>query len=72
LLQQPLMTREASVTFLRERGFPISLSTLEKLSMPSAGNGPAVAKYWGRRPLYSPAELLAWAEARCRIPERAA
>ena len=60
------MTRKETAAFLRQRGFPIGNSTLNKLCMPSSGQGPLVAAWWGRRPLYDPADALAWAEARVR------
>jgi hypothetical protein len=64
------MTRKQTAVYLRELGIPIGDSTLDKLCMPSANQGPPVAAWWGRRPLYDPADALAWAEARMR-PDRA-
>jgi hypothetical protein len=62
---EPLMTRERLLAFLNnEVGVPISESTLDKLCAPSVGQGPPVAAYWGKRPLYSKAAARAWAESR--------
>jgi len=60
------MTRKETAAFLRDRGFPVGDGTLDKLCMPSAGEGPPVAAWWGRRPLYDPVAVLAWAESRIR------
>jgi hypothetical protein len=59
-----LQRREAA-EFLQGRGFPVSARTLEKLAC--AGGGPPIKK-WGRRVLYEPAALLAWATARLSAP----
>jgi hypothetical protein len=60
------MTRGQLAAFLRRNGIPIGDSTLDKLCMPTVNEGPPVAAWWGRRPLYDPADALAWAEARMR------
>jgi hypothetical protein len=60
------LTRRELVKFLQEHGYPVSLSTLAKLSMPSRGEGPTPAGAWGGRHLYRPADGLAWAKARFR------
>jgi hypothetical protein len=49
---------------LRELGYPISDSLLDKLCAPSVGQGPPVAGWWGRRPLYDLDDAIAWAESR--------
>jgi hypothetical protein len=69
-----LYTRGDAVKFLRERGFPISVSTMNRLSMPSCGQGPRVDRWFGVRPLYRSDDLLAWAQTRCRpgTPDEAA
>ena len=69
---KPLLTRSELGAFLRASGYPIGESTLHKLCMPSRGEGPPVAKLWGKRPLYKPEDALAWAEARARVPEATA
>ena len=60
------LTRRQLVEFLRERGFPISLSTLAKLSMPSRNEGPKPAGVWGNKALYHPDAALRWARSRFR------
>jgi hypothetical protein len=66
-LPERFLTRRELHEFLREPGIPIGWSTLTKLAAPACGKGPPVAGYWpgqGRteRPLYRPAEALAWAQ----------
>src|SRR5215471_3525874 len=63
-LQAERLTREQVAVYLSMSGFPITLSTLEKLCAPAIGDGPPVEMWWGRRPLYSPEQCLAWARAR--------
>jgi hypothetical protein len=60
------LTRQQVGAYLRGCGFPIGDGTLNKLCMPTANEGPPVAAWWGRRPLYDPDEVLTWAEARMR------
>jgi hypothetical protein len=51
--------------FLREHvGVTLAQSTIEKMFSPSRGEGPAPAAFWGRRPVFLPADVLAWAKAR--------
>jgi hypothetical protein len=60
-----LFTRAEAAEFVAvELGFPLSFSTLEKLC--ALREGPPVARWWGRRPLYARNDLKAWAEARSR------
>jgi hypothetical protein len=61
---KPLMTRKELAAFLRAQGYPIGNSTLDKLCMPSAYEGPPVARLWGKRKLYAPEDGIAWAQAR--------
>jgi len=61
-----LLTRREAVVFLNRHGFPISLSTIAKMSMPSRGEGPRAEGRWGGRDLYRPDRLLLWARARLR------
>jgi len=63
-LQAERLTRDQAAVYLSMNGFPITLSTLEKLCAPAIDDGPPVAAWWGRRPLYDPAQCLAWARAR--------
>ena len=65
------MTRRQLAEFLTERGFPISKSTLDKLAMPSRGEGPPAAGFWANRALYDPARALTWAKGRFRTNWRA-
>jgi len=61
-----LLTRRQLVEFLYEHGYPISLSTLAKLAMPSCGEGPMAEGTWGNRLLYHPSKALSWAQGRFR------
>jgi hypothetical protein len=63
---EKLKTREQLCEFLNEQGIPVSLSALEKMCMPSRGEGPPAEAYWGPRPLYRPSRGLEWAQARLR------
>jgi hypothetical protein len=60
---EQLLTRTQLLDFLRGAGTPIGRSTLNKLCAPSAGQGPPVACWWGKRPLYRAREALAWRQA---------
>ena len=60
------LSRTELPEFLRQHGFPISRSTLAKLSMPSRGEGPPAAGAWGHRYLYCPSAVIEWAKARLR------
>jgi hypothetical protein len=70
--QQEFMTRSQLGDFLRGRGFPIGESTLDKLCAPGRGEGPPIAKYWGKRPLYTADDGLTWARSRTRDPQSVA
>jgi hypothetical protein len=61
-----LLTRRQAAQFVTDSGFPLAFSTLSKLC--ALGDGPPVARWWGRRPLYSLRELKAWAETRSTKP----
>jgi hypothetical protein len=63
-VQRHLSRREAA-QFLTDHGYRTAPATLAKLAC--LGGGP-VFRSWGRKPLYLPAELLAWAEARTSRP----
>jgi hypothetical protein len=71
-MQSKRLTRGQLVSLLHEHGYPIGKSTLDKLCMPAINEGPPVAAWWGRRPLYDADEALAWAEKRTRRPDLAA
>ena len=66
------LTRRQLVEHLRQHGFPLSLSTLHKLTMPSRGEGPPCEGTWGKTMLYSPDKALRWARARFRSISQAA
>ena len=55
------MQRREIADFLTEQGYRIAPSTLAKLAV--IGGGPAFRKF-GSRPIYDPAESLAWARSR--------
>lgn len=59
-----LLTRSAAADYLHDViGYPVSKSTLAKLAV--TGDGPPFQSF-GRRVVYRPAELRAWAEGRSR------
>jgi hypothetical protein len=64
--RKSLLTRKQLAEHLRGCGFPIGNSALVKICSPAIGQGPPVAAYWGKRPLYDPDQGVAWAEARLR------
>jgi hypothetical protein len=66
--QGALLTRAEAANFLSERGYKIKLGYLHRMS--SLGTGPKPAVLWGerKRPLYSPDDILAWAQSRCSVP----
>ena len=57
-----MLRRSDAARFLTDAGFPTATATLSKLA--SVGGGPAFVRY-SRFPLYSEADLLAWARSRC-------
>jgi hypothetical protein len=63
---QVFFTRDQLLEQLNTRGYPIKASYFGKMCLPSRSAGPPVAKWFGRRPLYTLADGLAWAESRCR------
>jgi hypothetical protein len=67
------LTRPEVARFLTERGYPIGKSTIDRMSMPSRGrnDGPPAAGRWGKKALYDPNRVLAWAKARFRTNRRA-
>jgi hypothetical protein len=65
------LTRRQAAQYLTDLGFPISQRYLEKLCVPSGGQGPRVDTWFGNRALYLPEDLVAWAEGRCK-PARSA
>jgi hypothetical protein len=71
-MSKAYLTRAELAEFLTAKGYPISVSTLAKLSMPSRGEGPPKAGFWGNRALYDPERALAWAAKRFRTNWRSA
>ncbi len=65
----PLLSRTAAAEFLTQNGFATSKRTLDKMAW--RGDGPPYREF-GRRTLYAPADLLAWANSRLSAPRRAA
>jgi hypothetical protein len=62
-----LLTRREAAHYVNdELGHPLSFSTLTKLC--ALGEGPAVARRWGRRPLYERNSLREWVATRGRRP----
>jgi hypothetical protein len=69
-MSKSYLTRVELAEFLSRNGYPISASTLAKLAMPSRGDGPPHAGFWGNRALYDPDKALAWAKGRFRTEWR--
>lgn len=67
LTQPSFLTRRDAADFLTKNGYPFAATTLAKLF--STGGGPLCA-HFGRKPLYAPADLLAWAEGRTSAPRQ--
>jgi hypothetical protein len=65
-IDRRLSRREAS-EFLTQIGYKTATSTLAKLAC--VGGGP-VYRCFGRKAVYSPADLITWAESRCSEPKR--
>jgi hypothetical protein len=61
------LTRAEAATFLSERGYRVAYATLNKYA--TVGGGPLYESF-GRRPLYRPADLLAWVASRSSGPRR--
>ena len=55
------LTRTEAAAFLTECGYRVAYATLNKYA--TVGGGP-VFESFGRRPLYKPADLLAWAASK--------
>jgi hypothetical protein len=59
------VTRKQALGKLIDLGYPITESYWNKINLPSVGAGPAVDKWFGKRPLYFLPNVIAWAESRC-------
>jgi hypothetical protein len=66
------LTRRELPAFLGEHGYPISRSTIDKLSMPARGenDGPPAEGCWGNRHLYKPERVLQWARRRFKLSQK--
>lgn len=63
---QVFLTREQLRVHLGAIGYQVAATYFHKICLPSVNAGPPVAKWFGRRPLYTLADGIAWAESRCR------
>jgi hypothetical protein len=54
---------------LAQTGLRLSVPTLHKMTSPGVGTGPPSAGFWGKRQVFKPSQVLAWAAARVR-PEK--
>ena len=61
------LTRTEAAAFLTECGYRVAYATLNKYA--TVGGGP-VFESFGRRPLYKPADLLAWVASKSTAPRR--
>jgi hypothetical protein len=61
------LSRAEAAAFLSERGFRVAYATLNKYA--SVGGGP-IFESFGRRPLYKPADLMAWVAEKTSGPRR--
>jgi hypothetical protein len=62
-----LLTRREAARYVNdELGHPLSFSTMTKLC--ALGEGPPIARWGGRRPLYERKSLRGWVEARGKRP----
>lgn len=59
------LTRIEAAAFLTENGYPIGKGTLQKIA--STGGGPRY-RIFGNKALYTPSDLIDWAESRCSEP----
>jgi hypothetical protein len=65
--QEPLIYRNGISLLLKETlGIKLGKSTIAKLFSPAVGQGCEPACYWNKRPLYRPADVIAWAKSRLR------
>lgn len=63
--EKPLLTRPEAAEFLVRHGYPTTKGTLQKIAC--IGGGPTFRKF-GPRALYTPTDLLTWAQSRCSPP----
>jgi hypothetical protein len=67
--RKPLLTRKQAVDRLRELGYPLTLSTANKLCC--TGLGPEPAGVFGSRDIYDEDVIVAWAQARAEAGKAA-
>jgi hypothetical protein len=60
------LTRRQAAQYLAANGYPITERYFEKLCVPGSDLGPKIDCWFGNRALYLPADLISWAQARCR------
>jgi hypothetical protein len=66
-----LLTRIQAARYLTDMGYPIAIQTLAYHGMAAnRPTGPPIAGVWGRRMMYRPADLLAWARARAGLTDQ--
>jgi hypothetical protein len=56
--------RDKLLAHINAAGIPLGKSTLDKLCMPSAYDGPPVEAWFGSRPIYDLDRGLEWARSR--------
>lgn len=61
------LTRREAADFLTGRGYRVAPATLAKYA--TVGGGP-IFESFGRRPIYKPADLLAWVTSKSTGPRR--
>jgi hypothetical protein len=65
--EEPLIYRNGISPLLKEvLGIQLGKSTIAKLFSPAVGQGCEAVAYWNKRPLYRPADVIAWAKSRLR------
>jgi hypothetical protein len=60
------LTRQEAAEYLRELGYPTTKGFLQKLA--STGGGPTY-RLFGNKALYTPGDLIDWAESRISAPQ---
>lgn len=66
-INQDFMSRREAAEYLTARGLTVSHTTLQKWA--TTGGGPTYRRF-GRRAVYSPSDLDAWAESKLTAPMR--
>jgi hypothetical protein len=69
---EPFLTLGELAEYIkRVTGIRFGPSTMEKLCSPAINDGPKPACYIGKRPLFKPADVVAWARARLSAKPKA-